>query len=87
MGKERTMHRPAATVGSTDPHKETHLLPRWTGIERPYTSDDVQRLRGTLRVAHSLAAAGAERLWHLLHARPLVPALGALTGEIGRAHV
>jgi isocitrate lyase len=53
---------------------------RWAGIDRPYTTEDVDRLRGTVRVEHTLARLGAERLWELLHAQEFVPALGALTG-------
>src|SRR3954447_20583419 len=53
---------------------------RWTGVERPYTSEDVERLRGTVHVEHTLARLGAERLWELLHTEPHVPTLGALTG-------
>ena len=50
------------------------------GIERPYTPHDVLRLRGSLRIEHSLARAGAERLWHLLQTEPMVRTFGALTG-------
>ena len=46
---------------------------RWLGIERPYTQADVERLRGTFRVEHTLARLGAERLWRLLHSEPYVP--------------
>ena len=53
---------------------------RWEGIERPYASEDVLRLRGTVQVEHTLARLGAERLWRLLHSEEYVPALGALTG-------
>ncbi len=53
---------------------------RWTGIERPYTREDVERLRGTVHVEHTLARLGAERLWELLHREPYLPTLGALTG-------
>ncbi len=53
---------------------------RWTGIERPYKREDVERLRGTVHVEHTLARLGAERLWELLHTEPHVPTLGALTG-------
>src|SRR5207342_1784402 len=53
---------------------------RWEGIERPYSAEDVLRLRGTVQVEHTLARLGAERLWTLLHTRTHVPALGALTG-------
>ncbi len=37
---------------------------RWRGITRPYSPDDVWRLAGTVRIDHSLARLGAERLWH-----------------------
>jgi isocitrate lyase len=53
---------------------------RWTGIERPYAREDVERLRGTVHVEHTVARLGAERLWELLHSEPYVPTLGALTG-------
>ncbi|HXZ80289.1 MAG TPA: isocitrate lyase [Terriglobales bacterium] len=54
---------------------------RWKGIERPYTADEVQRLRGSLHIEHTLARLGAERLWELLHSQPYIAALGALTGN------
>jgi isocitrate lyase len=53
---------------------------RWAGVNRTYTAEQVVRLRGSVRVEHSLARQGAERLWELLHTEPHVPALGALTG-------
>jgi isocitrate lyase len=53
---------------------------RWEGIERPYSDADVERLRGSIRIEHTIARLGAERLWHLLHEKPYVAALGALTG-------
>lgn len=53
---------------------------RFEGIVRPYTTADVERLRGSLVVEHTLARHGAERLWQLLHERAFVPTLGALTG-------
>ncbi len=53
---------------------------RWEGIERPYSAEEVVRLRGSIRVEHSLARHGAERLWELLHSDEHVAALGALTG-------
>ncbi len=54
---------------------------RWEGIERPYTAEDVARLRGTIKIEHTLARLGAERLWELMRERPFVRALGALTGN------
>src|SRR5213082_4214365 len=53
---------------------------RWNGIERPYTSEDVKRLRGTVHVEYTLARNGAERLWELLQREEPVRALGAMTG-------
>ena len=55
--------------------------PRWEGIERPYAAEDVARLRGSVVIEHTLARLGAERLWRLMHERPYVRALGALTGN------
>ena len=55
--------------------------PRWSGIRRDYTAEDVVRLRGSVREEHTLARRGAERLWELLHTRDYVHALGAMTGN------
>src|SRR5271169_6098897 len=55
--------------------------PRWEGLIRGYSAADVVRLRGSVRIAHSLAAIGAGRLWHLLHREDFVSALGAVTGN------
>ena len=54
---------------------------RWQGVTRPYSAEDVLRLRGSVVIEHTLARLGAERLWELLHAEPFVPTLGALTGN------
>src|SRR5215207_2756828 len=54
---------------------------RWQGIVRPYSEQDVARLRGSIRIEHTLAQMGARRLWELLHTDPYVNALGALTGN------
>jgi isocitrate lyase len=54
---------------------------RWAGITRPYTDLDVKRLRGSVRIEHTLARLGADRLWELLTTRDYVQALGALTGN------
>jgi len=53
---------------------------RWAGIVRPYTAEDVVRLRGSVQVEHTLARRGSERLWAQLHKEPFVAALGAITG-------
>lgn len=54
---------------------------RWQGIERPYTAQDVVRLRGSVQIEYTLARLGARRFWDLLHREPYIPALGALTGN------
>lgn len=54
---------------------------RWKGVLRPYSPDDVLRLRGSIHIEHTLARMGAERLWELLRTEPYVNALGALTGN------
>ena len=61
--------------------KEWTESPRWKGIKRGYTADDVVRLRGSVQIEHTLARRGAERLWRLLNEEPFVNALGALTGN------
>ena len=62
-----------------------HLVPspvgRFDGIERPYTPEDVRRLRGSVPITHTLAERGANRLWELLHEEPFINALGAVTGN------
>src|SRR3989440_12711743 len=55
--------------------------PRWHGVRRAYDAGDVVRLRGTIPVEHSIARLTAEKLWRYLNERPLVSALGALTGN------
>jgi len=54
---------------------------RYQGIRRDYTIDDVKRLGGSIHIEHTLARLGAHRLWTLLHERPFVRTLGALTGN------
>ncbi len=61
--------------------KEWAESPRWKGIKRNYTAEDVVRLRGSVQVEHTLAKRGSEKLWNLLHNEPFVNALGALTGN------
>ncbi len=55
--------------------------PRWKGIKRNYTAEEVVNLRGSVQIEHTLAKRGAEKLWDLLHTEPFVNALGALTGN------
>ena len=55
--------------------------PRWANIERPYTAEDVIKLRGSLKIEYTLAKEGAKKFWHKLHTKPFVAGLGALTGN------
>ncbi len=70
-----------------DPERVEHLKhvwatdPRWKGIVRPYSVEDVLKARGTLKIEYTFAKAGADRLWHLLQTEPYIHALGALTGN------
>ncbi|MEW9675950.1 isocitrate lyase [Lentibacillus sp. L22] len=58
---------------------ETDL--RWVGVERPYSAEDVIRLRGSIDVEHTLATVGAKKLWKQIHEEDYIHALGALTGN------
>jgi isocitrate lyase len=55
--------------------------PRWKGVKRGYSAEDVVRLRGSLAVEHTLARRGAGKLWRMMRERPFVHSLGALTGN------
>jgi isocitrate lyase len=57
------------------------LNKRWWGITRPYTAQDVVRLRGSVQIEHTLARMGADRLWRLMHQEDYVNSLGALSGN------
>ena len=61
--------------------KEWNENPRWKGIKRGFTAEDVVRLRGSVQVEHTLAKRGAEKLWRLINEESFVNALGALTGN------
>lgn len=64
-----------------DIQKDWDTNPRWQGITRNYSAEDVVRLRGTIPVEHSIAKIGAEKLWHYLQTEDFINALGALTGN------
>ena len=66
---------------ATELRMQWETNPRWQGIKRPYSAEDVLRLRGSIQIEYTLARLGAERLWDLLHTEPYVAALGALTGN------
>jgi isocitrate lyase len=70
-----------STNGTTNGTDERLLAKRFEGVQRPYSTADVERLRGSIKVEHTLAKLGAERLWSLLSTEPYVHALGALTGN------
>jgi isocitrate lyase len=55
--------------------------PRWAGIKRPYTADEVVKLQGSVKIEYTLARNGAEKLWHKLHTEDYVAGLGAMTGN------
>ncbi|TCZ67504.1 isocitrate lyase [Paenibacillus albiflavus] len=55
--------------------------PRWRGVTRTYTADEVVKLRGSVQIEYTFAKLGAERFWHLLNTEEYIPALGALTGN------
>jgi len=61
--------------------KDWNENPRWKGVKRGYSADDVVRLRGSVQVEHTLAKRGAERLWRSINEEPFVNSLGALTGN------
>ncbi|MBF4501891.1 isocitrate lyase [Savagea sp. SN6] len=61
--------------------QEWSTNPRWEGIERPYSAEDVVRLRGSVQIEHTLARRGAERLYESLQEEDFINALGALTGN------
>lgn len=61
--------------------KETWNSERFKGITRPYTAEDVVRLRGKVLVEHTLAKRGSELLWKQLHEEDYIHSLGALTGN------
>src|SRR5437763_13365797 len=55
--------------------------PRWQGVTRSYTAEKVLRLRGTMKIEHTIAEKMSRKLWHLLKTEPYIHALGALTGN------
>ena len=61
--------------------REWDSNPRWRGVTRDYSAEDVLRLRGSIDIKYTLAELGAERLWQLLNEEPFVAALGAMTGN------
>jgi len=70
-----------ATNGKENLAQQWATDPRWKGVTRPYTAADVERLRGSIHIEHTLARLGAERLWESLQQPGYIAALGAMTGN------
>ncbi|HLG32570.1 MAG TPA: isocitrate lyase [Ignavibacteriaceae bacterium] len=68
-------------IGAQELQKQWNINPRWKGIVRPYSAEDVLRLRGTIQIEYTLARLGAEKFWTLLQSGETVRALGAQTGN------
>jgi isocitrate lyase len=64
-----------------DMSRSWNIDPRWAGIIRPYAPEDVVKLQGSVRVEHTLARLGAEKLWTKLTTKPFIRALGAMSGN------
>ena len=86
--EERAVQREKQIISHTVTHEDIEHLenlwkndPRWSGITRPYTAKEMLKLRGTLKIWHTFAQAGAERLWHLLNTEDYIIALGAMSGN------
>jgi isocitrate lyase len=62
-------------------NKEWNESPRWKGIKRGYTSEDVYKMKGSINIEYTLSKIGSERLWDLMNNEPYVRALGALSGN------
>ncbi|NLG22447.1 MAG: isocitrate lyase [Actinomycetales bacterium] len=84
-----TLNNPDATTTEGGPQlsaaealrSEWNVNPRWAGVERTYSAEDVVQLRGSVVEEHTLARRGAEKLWEQLQTKPFTRALGALTGN------
>lgn len=61
--------------------KDWEENPRWKGVKRPYSAEDVIRLRGSIDIDYTFAQRGSEKLWKFLNEEDYVNALGALTGN------
>ena len=86
--EERAVQREKQIISNTVAHEDIEHIenlwkndPRWSGITRPYTAKEMLKLRGTLKIWHTFAQAGAERLWHLLNTEDYIIALGAMSGN------
>ncbi len=61
--------------------EQNYAESRWNGVERPYSTSEVAKLRGTVHIEHSLARLGANKFWGLLQSHPVIGALGCMSGN------
>src|SRR5947209_2709224 len=73
------MTQTATSRAALELRNQWNTDPRWQGIKRSYTAEDVVRLRGSLQIEHTLARRGAEKLWKMMQDTPYVNSLGAMT--------
>lgn len=81
ISSRRKDERNDSTTRSVGIKRDWEENPRWKGIKRPYTPEQVLKLRGSVKIEYTLARRGAERLWKLMEKESFVRALGALTGN------
>src|SRR6202021_1425864 len=82
--KQMSITATERTTGVAPPAAQNRWFraePRWKDVIRPYSQEEVERLRGTIKIEYTLARLGAERLWKLLQEEDYVPTLGALRGN------
>jgi isocitrate lyase len=79
--QEDFMHAPTREEQIRALEQDWAQNPRWKGVRRTYSASDVVRLAGSVRIEHTLARRGAEKLWNLVNTEPFVNTLGALTGN------
>ena len=80
--EEKARFLSGAAAQASESPAPAHPDPRrWEGVVRRYGKEEVEKLRGSVKIEHTLATLGANRLWDLLHSEPYLNALGALTGN------
>ena len=66
--------------------KVSFKLKRFAGIKRDYTPEEVERLKGSIKIEHSISKQQSEKLWKLLNTEPHVNTLGSLSGNQAVQH-
>ena len=66
--------------------KVSYDLKRFSGIKRDYTPEEVERLRGSIKINHSMCEHQSKKLWRLLNTEPYVNTLGSLSGNHSVQH-